>query len=159
MSGTRITHSNIGGLFLASVLATVTPAIAHDDGHFVAGEPGVPNRPAKVVEIVMSDADGHMVYKPDRLKVARGEQIKFVIRNHGALAHEFVLGDKSENRAHAQMMASMPDMKHDDPNAKTLEPGESSSLVWRFSREGEFEFACLFPGHYEAGMHGVVVVK
>jgi len=57
------------------------------------------------------------------------------------------------------MMAEMPDMKHDDPNAKTLEPGQSATLAWRFSRRGEFEFACLIPGHYESGMHGVVVVK
>jgi uncharacterized cupredoxin-like copper-binding protein len=32
-------------------------------------------------------------------------------------------------------------------------------LVWRFTKSGEFEFACLIPGHRESGMIGKVVVK
>ena len=50
-------------------------------------------------------------------------------------------------------------MKHDDPNAKTIAPGQSATLLWRFTHKGEFEFACLVPGHYEVGMHGTVAVK
>ena len=93
-------------------------------------------------------------------KCDAGEQIRFVIRNSGALSHEFFLGGKAEeNKSHAAMMASMPDMKHDDPNAKTVAPGQTATLLWRFSRKGDFEFACLVPGHYEAGMHGTVAVK
>jgi len=143
-------------------LAAAAPigALAHDTGHgFLAGVPGDPKKAAKVVEIVMSDTDGVMVFKPDHLEFARGDAVKFVIRNDGKLSHEFVLGAKSENKAHAAMMAEMPDMKHDDPNGKTVEAGKSATLVWKFSRAGEFEFACLIPGHYDAGMHGVVVVK
>jgi uncharacterized cupredoxin-like copper-binding protein len=30
--------------------------------------------------------------------------------------------------------------------------------VWRFNRAGEFRFACLIPGHYEAGMMGWIKV-
>ena len=33
------------------------------------------------------------------------------------------------------------------------------SCVWRFTKTGEFEFACLIPGHLEAGMHGKIIVK
>ena len=73
--------------------------------------------------------------------------------------HEFVLGDRAENSEHARMMLEMPDMRHDDPNGKTVEPGKTATLTWRFTKKGEFEFACLLPGHYEAGMHGVVSVK
>jgi len=32
-------------------------------------------------------------------------------------------------------------------------------MLWRFSQAGTFEFACLIPGHREAGMHGTVTVK
>jgi uncharacterized cupredoxin-like copper-binding protein len=135
-------------------------ALAHDTGHgFLAGEPGDPKKAAKVVEVVMSDTDGVMTFTPDRLEFNRGESVKFVISNKGALSHEFVIGTKSENKAHGEMMAEMPDMKHDDPNGKTVASGKSATLVWRFSRPGEFEFACLIPGHYDSGMHGVVVVK
>ena len=64
-----------------------------------------------------------------------------------------------QNAEHKRMMEQMPDMRHNDANARTLEAGASTTLAWRFSHKGEFEFACLLPGHYEAGMHGVVVVK
>jgi uncharacterized cupredoxin-like copper-binding protein len=50
-------------------------------------------------------------------------------------------------------------MEHDDPNAQSIEPGKQKDILWKFSKPGTFEFACLIPGHYEAGMHGKVVVK
>ena len=46
-----------------------------------------------------------------------------------------------------------------DPNAKSVDPGKTAEMVWRFTKAGTFEFACLIPGHREAGMHGVVNVK
>jgi uncharacterized cupredoxin-like copper-binding protein len=50
-------------------------------------------------------------------------------------------------------------MEHDDPNAKRLMPHGNSDLVWKFTKRGEFEFACLIPGHYEKGMFGKIIVK
>jgi uncharacterized cupredoxin-like copper-binding protein len=142
---------------LTSGLAASTLAFAH--GGSGAGEPAKPDAATRTVEVEMFDANGHMGFKPDRVEVARGAVVKFVIHNGGSTTHEFVLGDVAENAAHARMMLQMPDMRHDDPNAKTLDAGASASLAWRFTNAGQFEFACLLPGHYEAGMHGVVVVK
>jgi uncharacterized cupredoxin-like copper-binding protein len=31
--------------------------------------------------------------------------------------------------------------------------------VWQFTQSGRFEFACLIPGHFEAGMVGTVTVR
>jgi uncharacterized cupredoxin-like copper-binding protein len=31
-------------------------------------------------------------------------------------------------------------------------------MAWRFTRAGEFQFGCLLPGHFEAGMIGRIVV-
>jgi uncharacterized cupredoxin-like copper-binding protein len=50
-------------------------------------------------------------------------------------------------------------MEHDDPNGKSLASNKAAGIVWRFTKAGEFEFACLIPGHREAGMHGTIVVK
>jgi uncharacterized cupredoxin-like copper-binding protein len=50
-------------------------------------------------------------------------------------------------------------MEHDDPNGKRLSPFNSVELWWRFTKRGEFEYACLIPGHLEAGMVGKVIVK
>ncbi len=135
--------------------------VDHDHGHrrLRRGEPGDAKHAARTVEVTATDTDGRMIFAPDKLDIARGEQVRFDIKNAGALEHEFVVGSKAENAEHGKMMAQMPDMKHNDPNAVTIPAGKSASLSWRFSKAGVFEFACLIPGHYESGMHGVVNVK
>ena len=107
----------------------------------------------------MSETQDGMRFSPDRVEAHAGDQIRFAIRNAGSVDHEFFLGTAQANKAHAEMMAAMPDMKHHDANAVTIAPGASAVLVWRFTHKGDFEFACLVPGHYEAGMHGAVAVR
>jgi uncharacterized cupredoxin-like copper-binding protein len=132
---------------------------ADDDDDYAAGEPGDASKPFRTVEVVMSERNGVMVYAPSEVDVKTGEQVKFVIRNAGALRHEFHLASVQQNASHRIEMQKNPEMEHDDPNAKTVEPGQSAEIIWKFSKPGEFEFACLIPGHYEAGMHGKVIVK
>lgn len=157
---------NLSVVAVASLLIAV-PAVAgpggagHGHGHadFSAGEPGNPKRSARVVQVVMREADGKMLFVPDRLEVKKGEQVKFVLRNNGELEHEFVLATTAENLKHAEEMKKNPDMEHDDPNAKRLDPKKAGEFVWKFTKTGEFEYGCLIPGHREAGMVGTVVVK
>jgi uncharacterized cupredoxin-like copper-binding protein len=134
-------------------------ALAHDADHYSAGVPGNAKKPARTVTVVMSDSDGTMKFSPERLDVKKGEQVRFVIQNKGALKHEFMLASVKDNDKHAEMMKKFPDMEHDDPNAKSVDPGKTAEMVWRFTKAGTFEFACLIPGHREAGMHGMVTVK
>jgi len=132
----------------------------HDHGHAVTyGKPGDPAKPARDVEVVMSEGDGKMLFTPALIEVRKGEQIRFKVRNPGALDHELVLGTQEELDAHADIMAAMPDMQHDDPNAIRLAPKTAGDLLWQFTEAGEFPFACLIPGHREAGMVGKVVVR
>ena len=35
---------------------------------------------------------------------------------------------------------------------------KSATMVWQFTRPGEFYFGCLVPGHFEAGMIGKITV-
>jgi uncharacterized cupredoxin-like copper-binding protein len=81
------------------------------------------------------------------------------LKNSGELAHEFILATTDENLKHAELMKKFPEMEHDDPNSKTLQPKGNSEIVWRFTKRGTFEFGCLIPGHREAGMTGTIVVK
>lgn len=131
---------------------------SHDEA-FSAGEPGNPKKPARVVQVTMTEKDGKMLFTPDRIEVKRGEQIKFVLRNNGELDHEFLLATTAENLKHAEAMKKNPDMEHDDPNGKRLAPKKTAEIIWKFSKAGEFEFACLIPGHRESGMLGTVKVK
>jgi uncharacterized cupredoxin-like copper-binding protein len=148
---------NLAAVTTVASLSLLPQANAH--GTFSAGEPGDPKKPARVVNISMKEEDGKMLFIPDRVEVRRGEQIKFVLRNNGEIKHEFMLASKEDNDKHAELMKKYPDMEHDDPNGKTLETKKTGDLIWRFTKIGEFEFACLIPGHREAGMHGKVIVK
>jgi uncharacterized cupredoxin-like copper-binding protein len=63
-----------------------TSAFAHDHARrqsWSAGEPGDSKKPARTIEIVMSE----MAYEPGSIEVKRGEQIRFVIRNAGTEDH------------------------------------------------------------------------
>jgi uncharacterized cupredoxin-like copper-binding protein len=152
-------------LVIAAAVGLAGAATAHDDhaGHgahvhpapsFDAGEPGAVATASRRVEVVASEAAGRMFFEPARVSAKIGDEFEFIVRNEGQLEHEFVLGSAIENASHAAMMEAMPDMQHDDPNAVRVTPGNAARLVWRFSKAGEFEFACFVPGHYEAGMKG-----
>jgi uncharacterized cupredoxin-like copper-binding protein len=119
------------------------------------GIAGDPKAVSRTIEIGMTDA---MRFTPDQLEVRLGETIRFVHTNSGKVMHEFVLGTKQELEEHAALMKKFPGMEHDEPYMSHVAPGKRGEVVWRFNRAGEFDFACLLPGHYEAGMIGKIKV-
>lgn len=152
--------------FLIAALAalTLSTAALADAGHShgddrAYGEPGDPKKPARTIQITMREADGKMVFIPNKIDIRKGEQVKFAIRNNGELDHEIVVGTLDENLKHMAEMMKNPDMEHDDPNAKRLAPKQTGDIVWKFTNAGEFDFSCLIPGHREAGMSGTIIVK
>ena len=146
-------------VLFASGPGHLTRGLAHDGPHFAAGAPGDPKKKSRTVVVTMREADGKMTFTPNSLQVRKGEQIRFVLKNEGFLDHEFMLATKEENVKHGEVMQKFPDMEHDDPNGKRIASKGSNEILWRFSKGGEFEFACLIPGHYQAGMFGKVTVK
>lgn len=68
-----------------------------------------------------------------------------------------VLGTAEELKKHAELMKKFPGMEHEEPHM-THKPGKSGE-IWQFTQAGEFQFACLIPGHFEADMVGKVTVK
>ena len=146
----RVTFSLLAGICYASAAA------AHErHGGYSAGEPGDPKKPARKIEILMNEMD----YSPVVIEVKRGEQVRFVIRNVGAEAHEFLLATTAENLKHGAAMKKNPDMEHDEPNGLRLAAKKSGEVLWKFSKIGTFEYSCLIPTHREAGMIGKVIVK
>jgi uncharacterized cupredoxin-like copper-binding protein len=146
-------------LFVGGAALAGPGEAGHSHTSYSAGEPGDPKKPFRVVEVKMHEGDGKMGYTPENLTVKRGEQIKFVITNGGELKHEFILASEKDNLKHAELMKKYPEMEHDDPNAKNLEPKAKNEILWRFSKRGTFEYSCLIPGHREAGMTGKVTVN
>ncbi|MDB5502291.1 MAG: copper resistance protein [Tardiphaga sp.] len=143
------------GILLAAIAFSSAAAAHEQHGGYAAGEPGDPKKPARKIEILMNEMD----YSPAVIDVKRGEQVRFVLRNIGAEAHEFLLATTAENLKHGEAMKKNPDMEHDEPNGLRLAPKKSGEVLWKFSKPGTFEYSCLIPTHRESGMIGKVVVK
>jgi uncharacterized cupredoxin-like copper-binding protein len=109
----------------------------------------------RTIEVRMLDS---MRYSPDTIDVKQGETVRFVHKNKGKVMHEFVLGTKKELDEHAALMKKFPGMEHDEPYMAHVAAGKTGQIVWTFNRPGSFDFACLIPGHYEAGMVGRINV-
>jgi uncharacterized cupredoxin-like copper-binding protein len=112
--------------------------------------------PTQTVEISMADT---MRFSPAMLSVKSGDVVRFVVSNEGALQHEFVLGTSDSLAEHADLMIKFPNMEHDEPYMAHVDPGKKMEIVWQFTQAGSFEFGCLLPGHFQAGMKGTVTVK
>jgi uncharacterized cupredoxin-like copper-binding protein len=155
-------------LAIAALLGAAAPAtpVAHAAGSHAAGhdhdaasaigQPGDPTRVSRSIEIRMAD---DMRFTPAEVRVMAGETVRFVVINDGRLRHELVLGSEADLKAHYAEMLKAPEMEHDDANAVTLDGGKRGELVWQFTRGGSVPFGCLQPGHYDAGMAGVVGVR
>lgn len=128
----------------------------HQEATHNVGQPGKADDVSRTIEIDMSD---NMRFSPDNIKVQAGETIRFKVTNSGKLAHELVIGDMATLLEHAEMMRNMPDMAHEESNMISLEAAEQGELLWKFTDAGNVDFACLLPGHMEAGMKGQLAVK
>jgi len=154
-------------LLAAALLAGAAPALAHgNEAHAPKAGPvkkeqkdwgiaGDARAARRTIAVGMSDA---MRFTPVRIEVRQGETVRFVVRNTGRVMHEFVIGTRQELVAHALLMRKFPDMEHDEPYMAHVPPGRRGEIVWTFNRAGEFEFACLIAGHFEAGMVGTIRV-
>ncbi len=162
-------------LGLAALTLGMSAALAHgDEEHATArkfdakkfdarrveatafGQEGNPKKVARAVRIDMTD---NMRFTPAEVTVKRGQTVKFVVHNGGKVLHEMVLGTTQALKEHAELMKKFPEMEHADANMAHVTPGQAGEIVWQFTKAGDFQFACLQPGHYEAGMVGRVVVK
>ena len=120
------------------------------------GRQGDPDRIDRTVTVDMTD---NMRFTPDVLRVRRGDTIRLNVVNKGRVLHELVLGTPADIQAHWQAMQNHPGMAHEQPQSAHVAAGSQGEIVWQFTRPGEFQFACLLPGHFEAGMSGKVVVE
>ncbi len=120
---------------------------------------GIAGNPAKVTRTVKMDLSDEMRFHPSVLQVKRGETVRFVVANSGKVLHEMVIGTLAELQEHAALMKKFPDMEHDEPYMAHVKPGTTQQIVWQFNRSGEFNYACLVAGHFEAGMVGKVIVR
>jgi uncharacterized cupredoxin-like copper-binding protein len=122
-------------------------------GHGATSTDGGPGKPEDVKRTVRVEATDD-AFNVKQIQVKAGETVRFAITNAGYDRHEFAIASPEENEAHRAMMRQMPNMKHDDPNVVTVEPGETREVIWRFGKDRNIEFSCNIKDHAENGMRG-----
>ena len=128
-------------------------AISTEEKEF--GREGDPKKVTRTVRIDMSDK---MRFNPAQLTVKQGDIVKFEVKNSGKIMHELVLGTMKDLKEHAETMRKHPGMEHDEPYMAHVAPGKTETIVWHFTKAGEFNYGCLVAGHFEAGMLGKLTV-
>ncbi len=136
-------------------------AMSHDQSETISDLVDNTTSKERIIEIIADDN----FFIPDSITVNRGELIKFVVVNQGKLTHELVLGSKEDQVKHHELMNSLSvseleHHRHDSVNSMSIQPGETRELVWTFDSDvQDLEFACHIPGHYEAGMTGLLNIN
>ena len=120
------------------------------------GTAGDPTKVSRTIDVGMTD---EMRFFPEVVDVKVGETLRFRLTNRGNTNHEMVIGTLRELQEHAALMKRFPGMEHSEPYMAHVRPGATEEIVWKFNRPGEFSYACLVAGHFEAGMVGKAIVK
>lgn len=140
----------------------------HGDHHKTSavGAIGVEKNVTRTISITMLETDdGEMLFEPAQFAVKADETIRLSFTNKGELDHEFVMDDDHGIEKHRkEMLAALESGNHahhdhHGSNSISLKPGQTGEIIWQFTNDGQFQFACLIPGHFEAGMRGVLTVR
>lgn len=97
----------------------------------------------------------HSRFQPSELTFKRGETVRFVIRNHDPIDHEFILGDQEVQDRHE----NGTEPEHGSVAGEvSIAAGEEATTTYTFDRRASFIYGCHLPGHYDYGMKGTVRV-
>jgi uncharacterized cupredoxin-like copper-binding protein len=147
MSTLRLSAVVVGGLAAISALA------ACGSGSAGTGTP-VPDR---TIAVTMGD---NMRFSPFSLSVKAGEVVDFALTNTGQTAHEFFVGDPGMQAGHDQAMGMQgaQGMAH-STDGMVVPPAMTKHFTYHFGQLGTVLYGCHQPGHYAAGMRGMISVS
>ena len=124
-------------------------------------------------EIFMEGHD-NMTYTVTEIKAKPGESLKVTLKTisdmpASAMSHNFVLLEKgTDAMSFITEGMSYKDNEYIAPGwedvilakTKLLASGEKDSVSFKAPTEkGRYEYVCTFPGHFQAGMKGVLIVE
>jgi uncharacterized cupredoxin-like copper-binding protein len=135
VSENAMTHDAVTRVPEVSEAAAEATRTAGTPGAGGAGGPSVPaGEAAQEVTVAMHD----IFFEPKEITIPANANVKFILPNEGAAAHNFSIIDQ--------------DVSVD------VAPGETKDVVVNLPA-GEYSFDCNVPGHKEAGMIGTLKVE
>jgi Cu+-exporting ATPase len=113
--------------------------------------------PDRTVVLTVND---QLQFVPNVLTAKVGETVAFQVVNSGTISHELVIGDAAVQQAHEDEMArGGMSGANDAADAVEVAPGQTATLVYTFTSPGSLIYGCHLPGHYAAGMRGIITVQ
>jgi azurin len=169
-----LTFAALGAAACSTPAATDTPASAPASPGAAAspGTPAVPVHDGRAIEITGSDT---MKFSVTEISAKPGEKLSVTLVNEGttpkfSMGHNWVLvADTTDIQAF--LVAAGESVTTDYvpgggaqggailAATKLLGPKERDTVTFTAPvKPGRYEFLCSFPGHYQVGMRGVLIV-
>jgi uncharacterized cupredoxin-like copper-binding protein len=81
---------------------------------------------------------GEFFFKLSAKSIAKPGKVTFVLKNVGHVQHDFKINGK---------------------RTPLIGPGKTARLIVTFKKKAKYSYLCTVPGHAQAGMKGVFVVR
>ncbi len=143
-------------LLVRGVIAVVVAVAVGMGGYAVADSSRADASTALGPGLVTVTVDIHYSkFSISTLHVHRGTTVRFLVRNHDPIAHEFIVGDK---QVHLRHQLGSEKSHPPVPGEVSVGAADVGETFYSFDQTGPFEFACHLPGHLAFGMKGWVIV-
>ncbi|HEX2384890.1 MAG TPA: plastocyanin/azurin family copper-binding protein [Acidimicrobiales bacterium] len=106
-------------------------------------------------EVTVTLVIHHSHFEPDRIRVAPGTTVRFVLDNRDPINHELIVGDAEVHRRHEQGTEPVHPPRPGEVSVPALTTAETTFV---FADPGSVLYACHLPGHFRYGMSGNVDV-
>ena len=106
--------------------------------------PGTAENP----RVIAIDATASLTFEPNSLALVASEVVRFEITNSAGFVHNFYIGAPAD--LDARNLAAL--------EGTTDFTSGTETLTYTVPASGDLAFACLVPGHLEAGMRGTVAL-
>jgi azurin len=158
---------------LCTVAMTLSPALALAQATKAAPKAAAPKAAAGAVKTFTVTGTDNMKFAPAILRVKAGDKVKVSLKVVSAMpkmvmAHNFVLLKAGADAAAvATAGAAARDTAHISPKSKPqilaasalAGAGETVDVEFTAPAAGKYQFICTFPGHFQAGMVGQLIVE
>lgn len=106
------------------------------------------------VRTIVLDVE-HSRFRPAHVTVARGETVRFVVRNHDPIDHELIVGDQEVQDIHEEGTETHHGAK---PGEVSIPARAEAATTYTFETGDDVLFGCHLPSHWDYGMRGTITV-
>jgi uncharacterized cupredoxin-like copper-binding protein len=116
--------------------------------------------PRPVAVTITITPQNEFAFSPREVRVRVGQRVTLTLINNGRIVHDLYI---DRLRVHVPSRTGTPAeiaalVGRFSPR-HVVAPGQRSTVTFTPTRRGTFNLVCLVPGHREAGMTGVLIVR